>query len=466
MPSAAAGESRLNGLESSGLAPPFIPVRKPRVAALAVAAETRSAPAVKELYAADPAAARKEAEGLESVTLNAEALEWVQVLAEGWATPLDGFMTEKQYLSCLHFSSISDGSEAHAMAVPIVLPITDAQKAKIADKGAIALKNGSGDVVALLRDLEIFEHRKEERATRTFGINADQNHPYIEKIFAEGEWCVGGKIEVLERTKYNDGMDQWRLTPLELQQKFKDLEADAVFVFQLRNPVHNGHALLMQDTARRLKEMGYKKPVLWLSPLGGWTKDDDVPLDTRMAQHQAIIKNGVFGDTEVVLGIFPSPMLYAGPREVQWHASGRIGAGATHYIVGRDPAGMKHPSENSLQPSLGDDLYSMWHGQTMLELNPILNEKLKLLPFKFASYDTKAQKMAFFDPARKEDFASISGTKMRKMAAEGTEPPVGFMDPEGWQVLSAFYQNKAKAEAAAQVEAETSAAEKAEAQAL
>ena len=85
---------------------------------------------------------------------------------------------------------------------------------------------------------------------------------------------------------------------------------------QLRNPVHNGHALLMQDTAKRLKESGYKKPVLWLSPLGGWTKDDDVPLDTRMAQHHAIIKNGVFGDTEVVLAIFPSPMLYAGPREV------------------------------------------------------------------------------------------------------------------------------------------------------
>merc|ERR1712096_383361 len=266
----------------------------------------------------------------------------------------------------------------------------------------------------------------------------------IEKIMDAPAWLVGGKIEVLGRVMQNDGLDKWRLTPLELQARFKEIGADAVFVFQLRNPVHNGHALLMQDTARRLKEQGYKKPVLWLSPLGGWTKDDDVPLDVRMNRHHAIIKNGVFGDTEVVLAIFPSPMLYAGPREVQWHAFARAHGGATHYIVGRDPAGMKHPTKNALQPSLGDDLYHMWHGQTMLTLNPTISKQVQLLPFHFASYDTKAKQMAFFDPKRKEDFVSISGTKMRKMAREGTVPPVGFMDPDGWKVLVQFYKSKAE----------------------
>merc|ERR1712078_501468 len=322
--------------------------------------------------------------------------------------------------------------EVIPMLVPIVLPVTEDVKAKIEGKSAIALKKESGEVVAILRDVEIYPHRKEERATRTFDINADRGHPYVDKIFAAGEWLVGGKIEVLNRMKYDDGMDQWRLSPLELQKKFKDIEADAVFVFQLRNPVHNGHALLMQDTAKRLKEAGYKKPVLWLSPLGSWTKDDDVPLDTRMAQHHAIIKNGVFGETPVVLAIFPSPMLYAGPREVQWHAMARLNGGATHYIVGRDPAGMKHPGTN-------EDIYEMWHGQKMLQMAPGL-QKMKLLPFTFASYDTKAQAMAFFDPKRKEDFISISGTKMRKLAREGQEPPKGFMDPEGWEILVKFYQ--------------------------
>jgi len=394
--------------------------------------------AAKELYNAGAAA---EAKGLEAVTINQEALEWVQILAEGWAAPLEGFMSEKQYLTCLHYQHITTDDGMVPMPVPIVLPLSAADKARVEGKPAFALKRESGELIALIRNPEIYDHRREERATRTFGINADKGHPYIEKIMDAPEHLVGGKIEVFQRILQNDGLDQWRLTPIELREKFSAIGADAVFVFQLRNPVHNGHALLMQDTARRLKEQGYKKPVLWLSPLGGWTKDDDVPLDVRMNQHHAIIKNGVFGDTEVVLAIFPSPMLYAGPREVQWHAFSRMNGGATHYIVGRDPAGMKHPTKNALQPSLGDDLYHMWHGQTMLNLNPTLSKNLKLLPFHFASYDTEAKKMAFFDPKRADKFQSISGTKMRKMAREGTTPPVGFMDEDGWKVLVQFYQS-------------------------
>ena len=89
---------------------------------------------------------------------------------------------------------------------------------------------------------------------------------------------VGGEIETLERIQWNDGLDKYRLTPNELRKKFAELGADAVFAFQLRNPVHNGHALLMKDCRQQLLEKGYKNPVLLLHPLGGWTKDDDVPL--------------------------------------------------------------------------------------------------------------------------------------------------------------------------------------------
>lgn len=91
---------------------------------------------------------------------------------------------------------------------------------------------------------------------------------------------------------------------------------DAVFAFQLRNPVHNGHALLMQDTHRRLIERGYRRPVLLLHPLGGWTKDDDVPLPWRMKQHAAVLEEGVLNPASTIISIFPSPMMYAGPTEV------------------------------------------------------------------------------------------------------------------------------------------------------
>jgi len=374
-----------------------------------------------------------------TVDINPVDLQWVDTVTQGWAAPLKGFMNEMQYLQCLHYEHFLDDGKLTSMSVPIVLPVTAEDKNRLKDQSDVVLRC-EGKNVALVRSPSFFEHRKEERAGMTFGITHPE-HPYIQMINSGGDFCMGGAIEELEDIKYGDGLDHYRLSPAQLRERFKDLDADAVFAFQLRNPVHNGHALLMQDTARRLKEQGYRKPVLWLSPLGGWTKDDDVALADRIMQHEAIIKNGVFGDTEVVMSIFPSPMLYAGPREVQWHAKARLNAGATHYIVGRDPAGMKHPGTN-------EDLYEMWHGQTMLELAPELSQGLQLLPFKLASYDQTTKRMAFFDPARKDDFLSISGTKMRKMAREGVSPPEGFMDPAGWDVLVNYYQKIAKEEAA------------------
>jgi len=395
--------------------------------------------ALVDLFApkGERAALLQKAASLPKLPLSEEEMQWVHVLAEGWASPLDGFMTEDQYLQSTHFEHLVVGKEFIPMPVPIVKACTASQKAEIEGKDSVALTGPDGSVVATMAKPQVYQHMKEERAGRTFGIT-HKDHPYIDMIYSAGEWLVGGKITVLKDFAYNDGMDQFRLTPVQLQAKFKELGADAIFVFQLRNPVHNGHALLMKDTAEKLKAQGYKKPVLWLSPLGGWTKDDDVPLKTRMDQHHAIIKNGVFGETPVVLAIFPSPMLYAGPTEVQWHAYARLNGGATHYIVGRDPAGMKHPGT-------GEDIYHMWHGQSMLQLSPGLH-KMKLLPFTFASYDTKSGQMAFFDPKRKEDFVSISGSKMRKLAREGKTPPPGFMDPEGWQILADYYQGLKKDE--------------------
>jgi 3'-phosphoadenosine 5'-phosphosulfate synthase len=437
-------------------ATPFTPFRQPAARQIPqvgpymtvanAPAATASAQAVN-LYV--PEASREkavaDAEKLKKVELSHEEYEWLHVLADGWAAPLKGFMTHKEYLQVLHWEQLMTEQGPVSMAVPITKSCTAEEKKELEGQESIAF-TWKGKPIAVMKSPEFYEHRKEERAGRTFGI-VDKGHPYIEKIYSSGDFLIGGEVQVLEKFKYDDGMDQWRLSPEELKAKFKEMDADAVFVFQLRNPVHNGHALLMQDTARKLKEKGYKKPVLWLSPLGGWTKDDDVPLDTRMKQHHAIIKNGIFGDTEVVLGIFPSPMLYAGPREVQWHAKGRLNAGATHYIVGRDPAGMSHPTT-------GDDLYDMWDGKTMLEMNTGL-QGIELLPFTFASYDKKAGKMAFFDPARKEDFQSISGTKMRGMAASGESPPKGFMDEQGWQVLVKYYQSLQKPSAATSASFET-----------
>lgn len=171
---------------------------------------------------------------------------FLQVLSEGWAHPLTGFMREEEYLHSLHFSCLPDsvgskGCSNHSL--PIVLPLSQEDKGRVEDCSAFALKF-EGKVRAILRRPEFFVHRKEERCARTFGTTHG-NHPAIKLIYESGPWLAGGDLEVLERVQWHDGLDDYRLTPNELMSRFAQMGADAVFAFQLRNPVHNGHALLM-----------------------------------------------------------------------------------------------------------------------------------------------------------------------------------------------------------------------------
>ncbi|CAL5416213.1 unnamed protein product [Camellia sinensis] len=377
---------------------------------------------------------KRQALSMPRIKLSRIDLQWVHVLSEGWASPLRGFMRESEFLQTLHFNllRLDDGSVVN-MSVPIVLAITDSQKSRIGESSAVALVDSGDNPVAILSNIEIYKHNKEERIARTWGTTAP-GLPYVEEaITNSGNWLIGGDLEVIEPIKYHDGLDRFRLSPAELREEFTRRNADAVFAFQLRNPVHNGHALLMTDTRRRLLEMGYKNPVLLLHPLGGYTKADDVPLSWRMKQHEKVLEDGVLDPETTVVSIFPSPMHYAGPTEVQWHAKARINAGANFYIVGRDPAGMSHPVEKR-------DLYDADHGKKLLSMAPGL-ERLNILPFKVAAYDKTQGKMAFFDPVRPQDFVFISGTKMRTLAKNKENPPDGFMCPGGWEVLVEYYDS-------------------------
>ncbi|XP_048843444.1 bifunctional 3'-phosphoadenosine 5'-phosphosulfate synthase 2b [Brienomyrus brachyistius] len=360
-------------------------------------------------------------------------LQWVQILAEGWASPLKGFMREREFLQVLHFGTLLDGGTIN-MSVPIVLPVSTENKEHLDGCTAFALEY-KGRRAAILRNPEFYEHRKEERCSRQWGTSCPK-HPYIKMVMEGGDWLVGGELEVLERIRWNDGLDQYRLTPRELRQKFKEMKADAVFAFQLRNPVHNGHALLMQDTRCQLLERGYKRPVLLLHPLGGWTKDDDVPLDWRMRQHAAVLEEGVLEPQCTIVAIFPSPMMYAGPTEVQWHCRARMVAGVNFYIVGRDPAGMPHPETKQ-------DLYEGSHGGKVLTMAPGLTS-VEIIPFRVAAYNKVKRAMDYYDPDRHSEFDFISGTRMRKMARSGENPPDGFMAPKAWKVLTEYYKSLEK----------------------
>ncbi|KAJ6847920.1 ATP sulfurylase 1, chloroplastic-like [Iris pallida] len=385
----------------------------------------------------------RESAAMPRVPLSRIDTEWVHVLSEGWASPLAGFMRESEFLQTLHFNCIRGGGSLVNMSVPIVLAVGDDKKREIGGATSVVLVDGTDRPVAILKDIEIYKHNKEERIARTWGTTAP-GLPYVEETITNaGNWLIGGDLEVLEPIKYNDGLDQYRLSPSQLREEFTRRNADAVFAFQLRNPVHNGHALLMTDTRRRLLEMGYKNPILLLHPLGGYTKADDVPLSWRMKQHEKVLEEGVLNPETTVVAIFPSPMHYAGPTEVQWHAKARINAGANFYIVGRDPAGMSHPIEKR-------DLYDADHGKKVLSMAPGL-ERLNILPFRVAAYDKTQMKMAFFDPSRAQDFLFISGTKMRTLARNRESPPDGFMCPGGWKVLVDYYDSISPADSSNKV---------------
>ncbi|CAK9300525.1 unnamed protein product [Gordionus sp. m RMFG-2023] len=376
------------------------------------------------------------AQSLQSIDITQLDLQWLQVLSEGWAFPLTGFMKEKQFLQSLFFGCLIDGGITN-QSIPIVLPVHTPDKERVEasnagkDRKSLALKY-DGKIVAILNDIEFFHNPKEVRCGKQFGITSKE-HPYIKMIYESGDWLVGGELEVFEKVKWNDGLDHYRQTPNQLRQKFKQMKADAVFAFQLRNPIHNGHALLMRDTDRQLRERGYKKPILLLHPLGGWTKDDDVPLPVRIKQHIAVLESKMLDPDSTVLAIFPSPMMYAGPTEVQWHAKARMSAGANFYIVGRDPAGMPHPETKK-------DIYDATHGKKVLQMAMGLTQ-LEIIPFKVAAYDTTSNSMAFYDTERATDFEFISGTKMRHLARTGAQPPQGFMVPKAWQILADYYNS-------------------------
>lgn len=372
---------------------------------------------------------------LPKIELDDISLQWVQVIAEGWATPLEGFMREREFLECLHFKTLTVNNMVHNQSIPIVLPISEAERISLRGLGSTCLTY-DGKMIGILNDLEIYPDCKLERSARIFG-SIDVGHPGIKHIIeSDKKWLLGGKIQVFEKIVYEDGLDQYRLTPQEIKHQLIQMKADAVFVFQLRNPLHNGHILLINETFAKLQSMEYERPVLLLHPIGGWTKDDDIPLPTRMKQHQVLIDEGVLDKDRTILSIFPSPMSYAGPTEVQWHAKARLVAGIDYYIVGRDPAGIKNPSKPD------EDLYNPSHGSKVLEIAPGLQSRITIIPFKVAALNKVKNKMEFIDEKSiMSDYDNISGSKMRQMARNGEQPPEVFMHNKAWEVIAKHYHD-------------------------
>lgn len=342
---------------------------------------------IHELYDFDEQL-QKEAQELEFIDIDDERVEFLHVLADGWAGKLKNFMDEIQLLETLHYKTVTaKDNQKFLHSVPITCHVTTEEMEKCKGKERIALRHKhTQEILAVIDNPTFYANRKEEIAARLFGTQS-KLHPKVERIYAEGDYLVtGDRLRVITRIKYNDGLDDYRLSPNQIKKLAQEKGADAIYGFQLRNPLHSGHTMLLNSTRDKLIEKGYSKPILLLHPCGGWTKDDDVPLDTRMLQHQALIDDGELSADETILAVWPSPMFYAGPSEVLWHVASRLNAGVQYFIVGRDPAGIGHPEIK------GKDLYDPFHGQEVLKLGEHkFHRHVEIMPFKVAAYNKGKQ---------------------------------------------------------------------------
>jgi len=356
-------------------------------------------------------AAQEHARDLTTVRLDDRQWCDLEMIAMGAYSPLTGFIGRADYRSIIETMHLSSG-------LPWTIPITLAVSQELADQlvegQEIALIGKDGTPVALMSLEEKYLLDKEEEALSVYGTD-DPNHPSVAALHRMGEVALGGDIWLFHRRQYTDFL-QYRLDPAQTRAEFAKRGWQTVVGFQTRNPVHRAHEYL-QKCALEIVDG------LLLNPIVGATKADDVPADVRMRCYEVILEN-YYPRDRVLLAVLPTAMRYAGPKEAIFHAIMRKNFGCTHFIVGRDHAGV-------------GDYYGTYDAQYIF--NEFEPGELGIVPLKFehAFYCIRCGCMATSKtcPHGKKEHVFFSGTRIRAMLRKGELPPSEFTRPEVAKVL-------------------------------
>ncbi|MCC5659088.1 sulfate adenylyltransferase [Nostoc sp. XA010] len=346
------------------------------------------------------------ADFLPRVQLDDRAVSDVEMIAIGAFSPLTGFMNQEDYDRTVTEMRLANGL---VWSIPITLSVSEEVASPLQEGGLIRLDNSRGEYIGVLQLTQKYNYDKTREAINVYRTD-DAKHPGVQVLYNQGNVHLAGDIWLLQRESHPQ-FPSYQIDPAASRQLFRDKGWKTIVGFQTRNPIHRAHEYI-QKCALEIVDG------LFLHPLVGATKEDDIAADVRMRCYEILLEH-YYPLDRVSLAINPAAMRYAGPREAIFHALVRKNYGCTHFIVGRDHAGV-------------GDYYGTYDAQHIFdEFDP---SELGIVPMKFehAFYCTRTKQMATSktSPSRPEERIHLSGTKVREMLRRGELPPAEFSRPE------------------------------------
>ncbi len=346
------------------------------------------------------------ADFLPQVQLDDRAVSDLEMIAIGAFSPLTGFMNQEDYDRTVTEMRLANGL---VWSIPITLSVSEEVASPLKEGGFIRLDNSRGEFIGVLQLTQKYHYDKTREAINVYRTD-DVKHPGVQVLYNQGTVHLAGDIWLLQREPHPQ-FPTYQIDPAASRQLFKDKGWKTIVGFQTRNPIHRAHEYIQKCALETVDG-------LFLHPLVGATKEDDIAADVRMRCYEILLEH-YYPLNRVTLAINPAAMRYAGPREAIFHALVRKNYGCTHFIVGRDHAGV-------------GDYYGTYDAQYIFD--EFAPGELGIVPMKFehAFYCTRTKQMATSktSPSRPEERIHLSGTKVREMLRRGELPPPEFSRPE------------------------------------
>ncbi len=376
---------------------------------------------------AENEALQKEAESLPSVLVSSAAAANAVMLGGGYFNPLTGYMNKADALSVAKDMKTTSGL---FWPVPVLNLVPDAQGVKAGDRIALKDPNVEGNPVLAIMDVEAVEEFTDDEmammSKEIFRANDDEPHPGVEAFNSQGKVALSGPIQVLNFSYFQTEFPDTFRTAVEIRNEIAERGWNKVVAFQTRNPMHLAHEELCHMAMDRLGCDG-----LVIHMLLGKLKPGDIPAPVRDAAIRKMVELYFPENSAMVTG-YGFDMLYAGPKEAVLHAVFRQNMGATHFIIGRDHAGV-------------GDHYGAFDAQEIFDKEvPEGALEIEIFRADHTAWSKKLNKVVMMSEApdhTKDDFVLLSGTKVREMLGQGIAPPKEFSRPEVAQILIEYYQS-------------------------